>query len=410
MTERPLHVLLVHQLFVLGNEAGGTRHVELAAQLAAAGERVTVIAPTTSYLTGAVVGAPGERTEPVPGVRVERVASWRGGSGFAARVGAFLSFAASSFVAGLGVPRVGVVWGTSPPLFQAVTAWLLARVRGVPFVLEIRDLWPDFAVELGVLTNPVLIAAARACERFLYRSADRVVVNSPGFVEHVVARGAPRTRVVVVPNGVDVTPFDPAARGEAMRTELGAAPGDVLVVYAGAHGIPNDLDVVLDAAERLRDERAIRFALVGGGRDRARLVERARAMGLGNLVFAEAVAKERIPEVLAAADVCVAVLKPLPMFTTTYPNKVFDYMAAGRPVALAIDGVIRGVVEEAGAGAYVPPGDAAAMAAAILRYARDPDLRARHGHAGRAHVEARFRREGQGEALRLLFRDVAARR
>jgi glycosyltransferase involved in cell wall biosynthesis len=394
------------QLFVMGKEAGGTRHVELASQLAERGERVTVIAPTTSYLTGARLGVPGERSEPIPGVAVIRTGAVDAGSGFVARVASFVSFSVRAFFTGMRVPDVDVVWGTSPPLFQAATAWQLAWLRRVPFVLEIRDLWPDFAVELGVLRNPLLIGAARALERFLYRRADRLVVNSPGFVEHVVARGAPRERVFVIPNGVDATPFDPASRGEAFRREAGAGPDDILVVYAGAHGIPNDLDVVLDAAQRLRDDPRIRFALVGGGRDRGRLIERARALGLSNLVFGEAVAKDRIPEVLAAADVCVAILKPLPMFNTTYPNKVFDYMAAGRPVALAIDGVIRRVVEEAGAGTFVPPGDADAMAAVLRRYAREPELRKRHGAAGREHVQRRFRRGLQGEALRAVLRDV----
>ena len=403
---RPLHILLVHQLFVLAHEAGGTRHVELATHLAARGERVTVVAPTTSYLTGRTVGRAGDRTYVAPGVVLVRAASRGGGSGFLGRLASFVSFTATSFMAGLRVPAVDAVWGTSPPLFQALGAWALARARRVPFVLEIRDLWPDFAVDLGVLRNPAAILAARSCERFLYRVADRVVVNSPGFVEHVVARGAPRERVAVIPNGVNAGAFDPDARGEPFRREVGARAEDVLVVYAGAHGVPNDLDVVLDAAVRLRNAAGVRFTLVGDGRDRARLQERVRSLALPNLVLAGAVPKECMPEVLAAADVCIAVLRPLPMFTTTYPNKVFDYMAAGRPVVLAIDGVIRRVVEDAGAGMFVPPGDADAMAGAVLRYARDPALRERHGRAGRAHVETHFRREAQGEALRELLREV----
>lgn len=399
---RPLHILLVHQLFVLAHEAGGTRHAELATHLAASGERVTVVAPTTSYLTGRTVGRAGERTDVAPGFVLVRAASRGGGSGFLGRLASFISFTATSFIAGLRVPAVDAVWGTSPPLFQALGAWALARARRVPFVLEIRDLWPDFAVELGVLRNPAAILAARSCERFLYRVADRVVVNSRGFVEHVVARGAPRERVAVIPNGVDAGAFDPDARGEPFRREVGALAEDVLVVYAGAHGVPNDLD----AAVRLRNAAGVRFTLVGDGRDRGRLQERARSLALPNLVLAGAVPKERMPEVLAAADVCIAVLRPLPMFTTTYPNKVFDYMASGRPVVLAIDDVIRRVVEEAGAGMFVPPGDADAMAGAVLRYARDPALRERHGRAGRPHVETHFRREAQGEALRELLREV----
>ena len=399
-----MHVLLLHQLFVLGREAGGTRHLELARQLAARGDRVTVIAPTTSYLTGATVGAAAERVEVEPGIGLVRVGSVCGSARFAGRLASFLSFTATSLRAALRVPEVDVVWGTSPPLFQALSAWAAARLRRRPFVLEIRDLWPDFAVELGVLRGRLLIGAARACERFLYRAADRVVVNSPGFVGHVTLNGAAPGRVAVVPNGVDVRPFDPAARGETFRAELGVGPDDLLVVYAGAHGIPNDLDLLLDAADRLREVRGIRFALVGDGRDKHRLVERAERLRLPNLTFVDAVPKDRIPDLLAAADVCVAVLRALPMFTTTYPNKVFDYMAAGRPVVLAIDGVIRAVVEEAGAGTFVPPGDAEALAAAVLVYARDPERRRREGWAGRTHVEARFRREVHAATLHDVLR------
>ena len=135
-----MHVLLVHQLFVMGKEAGGTRHLELARRVAARGVRVTVVAPTRSYLTGETVGAAGERTEPIPGVTVVRVGSLPGGAGFLGRVVSFLTFSITSWAAGLRVAGVEVVWGTSPPLFQALTAWKLALIKRVPFVLEIRDL------------------------------------------------------------------------------------------------------------------------------------------------------------------------------------------------------------------------------------------------------------------------------
>jgi len=181
---------------------------------------------------------------------------------------------------------------------------------------------------------------------------------------------------------------------------VGAGAGDLVVLYSGAHGLPNDLDVVLDAAALLSDRNDVRWVLVGDGREKARLEQRARTLGLCNVVFAAAQPKDRMPEVLAAADVCVAILKAIPMFDTTYPNKVFDYMAAGRPTVLAIDGVIREVVESADGGIFVPPGDVGALASAVSRYADDEELRARQGAAARAYVATHFRRADQADTLR----------
>lgn len=394
------HVLLLHQHFVLGDEAGGTRHVELIRHLRRSGLRVTVVSGGVSYLTGERQAA--GRVE--EGLEVIPARMYAGGSqGFVSRVLSFLSFSASALLSGLGVRGADVVWGTSPPLFQALGALALARLKGVPFVLEVRDLWPDFAVQLGVLRSPVLIRAARWAERLLYHQADAIVVNSPGFTPHLAACGVPEERVALVPNGVEVDDFDPSGRGEAFRRELGVGPGDVLVLYAGAHGVPNDLDTLLDAARQLGDDRRVRVALVGGGRDKARAVERARALGLDNVTFVPAQPKERMPEVLAAADVCVALLKAIPLFDTTYPNKVFDYMAAGRPTVLAIDGVIRRVIEAAEGGIFAPPGDASAMARAVRRYADDPELRRRHGARAREYVASHFRRSDHAETLRRVL-------
>ncbi len=399
------HVLLVHQLFITSAQAGGTRHAELARHLCDAGNRVTVIAGRRSYLSGAALSDGGE---PVPGLAIRRAWSSSGrGSGFVARVLSFATFTLSSFWAGLRTRDVDVVFGTTPPLFQAITAYLLARVKRVPLVLEVRDLWPDFAVALGALSNPTIIAVARRVEAALYRAADVVLVNSPGFVDHVGRRGA-RT-VVVIPNGVDVEQFRPDARGQAFRDEFGLG-GRAVALYAGAHGIPNDLDTVLDAAARIRGRDDIVFVMVGDGREKARLVERGISEQLTNVVFIPPQPKSRMPEVLAASDVALAVLAPLELFGTVYPNKVFDYMAAGRPTILLIGGVAKELVERADAGLYSPPGDAEALGDAVVRYVDDPELRARQGRSGRRTVETEFRRADHGRALVELVESVSPAR
>ncbi len=381
------HILLIHQLFLTADQAGGTRHYELARHWLGRGARVTVVAGGRSYLTGASHAQDGELPD---GLSVRRVGTLPiGRGGFVARLANFVAFTLSALFAALRVRDVDVVVGTTPPIFQAGAAAAAARIRGIPFVLEVRDLWPDFAIGLGVLRNSWLIAVARGFERWLYRTADQVVVNSPGFVDHVerVVGKAP----AVVPNGVDSNAFDPASAGSAFRAQHDLQER-FLVVYAGAHGIPNDLGCVLDAAERLGDE-TVYWVLVGDGREKRRLVADAERRGLSQVVFLPPVTKRAMPDVLAAADLTLAVLAPLELFQTVYPNKVFDYMAAGRPVVLNIDGAARDVVETAGGGCFVPPGDPGALAEAVRRYRADPQLGRQQGAAGRAFVAEHFRRE-----------------
>jgi glycosyltransferase involved in cell wall biosynthesis len=179
-----------------------------------------------------------------------------------------------------------------------------------------------------------------------------------------------------------------------------------IVLYAGAHGISNDLGVMLDAANILRDEPGICFVLVGDGKEKAHLQARAAALGLDNVQFLPPVSKERMGQVMAAADACVAILKPLDLYKTTYPNKVFDYMAAGRPVILAIDGVIRQVVDAAGAGIFSPPGDAAAMARAARQLARDPETARCMGQSGRKFIEDNFNRRDLAEKLARVMEEM----
>jgi glycosyltransferase involved in cell wall biosynthesis len=403
-----MHILLVHQLFIRPDDPGGTRHYELARRLTDRGHRVTILAGTRSYLTGERI-ARGPREILAPGLEIVRCGSLgRIHRNFFWRTLDFLSFTFTSLIAGLRLGQADIVWATSPPLLQAASAWAIASVRRLPWVFEVRDLWPAFAIQVGVLRNRLLIAMSQWLERFLYRRADRVVINSPGFEEHVRSRGAPVDRLALIPNGVDVDMFDPAERGRSLRTERGLGRRFV-AVYAGAHGLSNDLGVVLDAAAALRRVPEVVFVLVGDGKEKAALQQRAAAEGLSNVVFLPPVAKMGMAEVLAAADCGIAILKPLPLYATTYPNKVFDYMAAGRPVVLAVDGVVRELVEGARAGVFVQPGDGRALAAAVRRLARDRASARRMGTRGRRLVEARFDRRLQAEQLEQLFLQVIRR-
>ncbi|MBM3123700.1 MAG: glycosyltransferase family 4 protein [Chloroflexi bacterium] len=411
-----MHILIVHQAFASLEEPGGTRHHEFARLLAARGHRVTIIASPISYLTGTPTRlVPSGHSphfkmkwgETEGGVRILRASAYAAHhKSFVHRALAFILFMFSSLWLGLKVKQVNLIWGTSPPIFQGVTAWILSRVKHAPLLFEVRDLWPLFAAAAGVLRNPLLIRLSEWLEGFLYRGAERVMVNSPGFVEHVRSRGA--RQVELIPNGADASMFDPDMKGAEIRRAHGLE-GKYVVLYAGAHGMSNDLGVVLEAAGLLRGNPQIQIVLVGDGKEKAALQDRCREMDLKNVSFLPPMPKTEMPQVLAAADACLAILKPLEEYKLTYPNKVFDYMAAGRPVVLAIDGVIRSVVEDAGCGIFVPPGDPAVLAQAMLKLAQDPVGACRMGLKGRKYLEQNFNREKMGDQLIELMEGMIRR-
>ncbi len=402
-----MHILLIHQAFTALDEPGGTRHHELARYFASQGHQVTVIASPISYLTGkSSSGKLAWCEKQLDGDKITILRAYTYPAlhrSFAFRLLSFFSFMFSSFIIGLGIKNVDVVWGTTPAIFQAVTAWALARLKRVPYLLEVRDLWPAFAIAVGVLRNPLLIRLSEWLEGFLYRHADLVVVNSPGYIQHVRAHGA--TRVELVPNGTDTSMFNPELDASLFRKSH-HLEAQFVALYAGAHGLSNDLGVVLGAAKELLPRTDITLVLLGDGKDKSNLRSQAVQQGLTNVLFLPPISKVEMPLALSAANACIAILKAVELYKTTYPNKVFDYMASGKPVILAIDGVIREVIEAAGGGIPVPPGDPHALAQAILRLADNPELAHQMGCQGRQYVESHFERVILAEKMLQLMQET----
>jgi glycosyltransferase involved in cell wall biosynthesis len=404
-----MHILLIHQVFVRPDDPGGTRHYEMAQRLVHSGHKVTILASRYSYQTGLRVTEQ-DREILESGLEVVRCRVWGSvNRSFFWRTVGFFSFMMSSFFEGLAQPKVDLVWGTSPPLPQVLTAWLVARMKGAKFLFEIRDLWPAFAIQLGILKNPILVRLSLFLERFLYGRADRLVVNSPGFFSHLESRGAKKEKIILIRNGVDPAMFDPASEGTDFRARY-SLEKKFVALYAGAHGISNDLTVLLEAAELLKGDPRIRFLLVGDGKEKPNLVLLATERKLDNVLFLPPVAKHDMAGVLAASDCGIAILKSIPLYGTTFPNKVFDYMAAGRPVVLAIDGVIRKVVEDARAGVAVPPGNARALADAVRGLADDPAAARKMGARGRKVVERDFSREEQAREMERLMQEMLSKK
>jgi glycosyltransferase involved in cell wall biosynthesis len=386
-----MHILLIHQAFAAIDEPGGTRHHEFARLLASQGHQVSIIASRVSYLTGSKQKVDKVINEMDGKIIIHRAYTYSAlHKSFFHRLLSFFTFMVSSFFTAMRIKNVDIVWGTSPPIFQSLTAYLIARIKGARYLLEIRDLWPDFAVAVGVLKNKFLILLSQWLEKFLYRHADQVIVNSPGYIQHVEDRGA--RRVLLIPNSADESFFTSEGVLE-MRKSL-AWQEKFVILYAGAHGMSNDLRTVLGAAKLLESQDNILFVFLGDGKEKQHLIDESFALDLHNVQFLNPVPKTEIAAYFQAATVCLAILKPIEMYKTTYPNKVFDYMAAGKPIVLAIDGVIREVVEKAQCGLFCQPGNPEAIANAVTQLnAMTESKREAMGARGRHYLQKHFDRK-----------------
>ncbi|MEO5886078.1 MAG: glycosyltransferase family 4 protein, partial [Anaerolineales bacterium] len=400
-----MKILLINQAFVSPDEPGHTRHFEMAQFLQARGHELVIVASDLNYQTGQkTVERKGIFAEQViTGVRILRAYIYPAlHRSYLWRIVSFFSFMFSSVWTALQVRDLDLVMGTTPPIFQAVSAWLVAVIRRKPFLLEVRDLWPEFGVSMGVLTNPVLIALGRWLEKFLYAHATHILVNSPAYKDYMIAKDVPETKITFIAYGTDVDMFNPQVDGSSIRKEL-RLENKFIVLYAGALGQANDIDTLLRAAQRLSANDKICFVLFGDGKERPRLQSKADQMKLTNVIFAGVRAKKDMPLVLASADVCLAILQDIPMFRTTYPNKVFDTMAAGRATVLVIDGVSRQLIESSNGGVYVQPGDDELLAKTILELSKDSQHVKQMGLSAREYLIKHLdRRDKLNETLDLL--------
>ena len=406
-----MKILLLNQAFVSPDEPGHTRHFEMAQYLRDYGHELVIVASDLNYQTGQrTVERHGVFTEQrIDGVRVLRSYIYPTlHRSYFWRIVSFFSFMFSSVWTALSVKDADLIMGTTPQIFQAVSAWFVAFIRHKPFLLEVRDLWPEFGISMGVITNPIVIALTRWLEKFLYTRATHILVNSPAYKEYMVARGVPANKITYIPYGTDVDMFNPSVDGLAVRKKLGLEDKFV-VLYAGALGQANDIYTVLCAAKHLNDEGHIRFVFWGDGKERPNLQVEAERLELQNAIFAGVCPKKEMPFVIASSDVCLAILQNVPMFRTTYPNKVFDYMAAARATVLVIDGVIRQVIESSEGGVFVEPANHELLAKTILELSKDPQRVKQMGVNARAYlVQHLDRRDKLDETLLLLQKLVHA--
>jgi glycosyltransferase involved in cell wall biosynthesis len=377
--------------------APATRTHEHCREWVAAGHEVHVVTCVPSHPAGRPFSGYRRqwyRRESIDGIHVHRVWTYLARNrGVVGRTLNYLSFALSGAWRAWRLGSFDVAVGTSPQFFCAVGTWLIARLRRQPWVFELRDLWPESIAAVGILNRRS--APMRWLERIelrLYRDAAAVACLTRSFVTALEARGIDSAKLHYMPNGV-IPEFWSARNRDEARREFDVAGDEVLLSYVGTTGMAHGLRTVLDAAADLQCRAPeVRLLIVGDGAELDTLRTLAAARRLRNVQFTGLVARARVPSILAASDIMLVTLRPSEVFRTVLPSKMFEAMAAARPIVLAVEGEARDTLLEAEAGVAIPPADSAALADAVYRLARDPALRAAMGASGSAFVRREFSR------------------
>lgn len=396
-----MNILLIHQYFLEEDDPGGSRFNEMAANWVSDGHQVTVVAGMVHYNgTKKRKDYKGKffRRKMQGGIKVVRThVSESYNSNFIGRLWGYFSFTFSSTYAGLFLckEKYDFILVTSPPLFIGISGYLISMFKKIPFIFEVRDLWPESAIDTKVLTNKYLIKLAYSLEGFIYKKAHLVNVLTPAFRKKLIEEKMVNPeKIIFIPNGADFRISDQLLdtfNASEFRNKMGWEE-KFIIIYVGAHGVANHLEQVFDAAELLRDSPVL-FVMIGMGMRKPFLLEEKQNRKIENVIFLDPVPKKEIFQYILASDMGASILKKADTFKTIYSNKTFDYMSCKKPVLMAIDGVSKDLVEDAKAGSYVEPENATHYHEVISTYIHNPKRSESEGENGYSFVKEHFDRE-----------------
>jgi len=393
-----MNILVIHQYFLEKEGAGGSRFNQFAKYWSRAGNNVLVVSGTVDYASGKKLKNYKNRwinKEKIENnISVYRCfVSEQYNKSFLGRLWAYLSFTLSATWAILfHIKKIDIIIATSPPLFVAIPGYLAKLFKRAPLIFELRDLWPKFAVDAGVLKNSFVVKLGYRLENFIYKKADLINVLTPAYKEYLIKeKNVSENKIIYIPNAADLDIFRPGSRENWVRKKY-EWNKKFVILYVGAHGVANDLWQIINVAQSLKNNQEILFILIGDGMEKSKLKITVQEKGLTNIQFLDSIPKDKLNDYINAADVCTAVLRPV--FTTTYPNKVFDYMACAKPIILPIDGACRKlVVDEARAGIFVKPRDTEDFKEKIIYFYNHPEAREAMGQNGYRYVINYFDRQ-----------------
>jgi len=328
------------------------------------------------------------------GIQVVRIWTYvTANEGFLKRTLNYLSYMVAAVIVTPFLSNFDVVLSTSPQFFNGLAGYFVSRLKRIPWILEIRDLWPESIVAVGAITNRPVIRLLESLELFAYRKADHLVVVTDAFKAHMLTRGILPRKVTVIKNGADFSLYKKPPHGHTnLLRELGLE-GKFVASYFGTHGMAHHLETVLEAAHELREWKDIVFLLVGDGAERSRLVTMRDEKKLSNVVMLGQQPKEKMPELWSLSSVSLILLKKSALFKTVLPSKIFESMAMVRPVILGVEGESAELVMSAGGGICIEPESSKDLAIQVLRLYRDPTLRQELGSSGRRYVIEHFDRQ-----------------
>ena len=403
-----MHILFLTENFPPEVNAPASRTFEHARLWVEAGARVTVVTTVPNFPAGRIHAGYRNRwksRETVAGIEVIRVWSFvAANEGFARRLADFLSFMVTGTLAGLRVKKPDVVVATSPQFFTAVAGWAVAALKRVPFVFELRDLWPESIKAVGAMRESVALRWIERLELFLYRRAARIVAVTHAFKRVLGERGIDPAKIAVVTNGADLSRFAPQDDDIGLRRRLGLG-GRFVASYIGTHGMAHALETLIDAAILLEADPScppVTFLLLGDGAEKRTVQAYAAQHGASNVLFCEPVERDAVAGYWAISDCTVVHLRDTPLFRTVIPSKLFEAMAMGVPIVLGVDGEASDLVLESRAGIVVPPENPPALAEAVRALANDPGMRNGLSKAGVAAAAGFDRARLAGDMLAVL--------
>lgn len=395
-----MKILLVHQYYLEDDDHGGSRWNEINRKWTEDGHQVQVIAGMMHYTSSE------KRTEykgklfkkktqgEVEVMRCHVSESYN--ANFVGRLWAYFSFVFSSIWAGLFKVKgkYDVIIVTSPPLFVGISGYVISLFKRTPYVFEIRDLWPESAIDTGVVTNKFIIKLAYALEKFIYKKARLINVLTPAFRDTLIhKKGIAEDKIIFIPNAADFSLSDDLVQNFDVKDfkDRNDLNNKFVITYVGAHGLANHLDQVLETANLLNDTNVL-FLLIGDGMEKHRLIKKSKDENIQNVRFINPVPKADVFKYILASDMGTSVLKNVDTFKTVYSNKTFDYMACKKPILMAIDGVSRDLVEQADAGIFVQPENPEDFAQKIIQYLSTPSEIIRQGENGYRFAKDNFDR------------------
>lgn len=405
-----MHILFLSHYFPPEVNAPATRTFEHCRQWVRNGHMVTVVTCAPNHPRGEVYQGYKNclfQREELEGIQVIRIWTYvTANEGFLKRSLNYISYMVMAIVMLPWLPRADVVVSTSPQFFNGLAGYVVSRLKSRPWVLEIRDLWPESILTVGAIKNKTIIRILEYLEMFAYQKADHIVPVTDAFEAYMVKKGIDSSKITVIKNGVDLDFYKPNAADQSLAKEIGVE-GKFVASYVGTHGMAHHLETIFEAAQQIKNPKVI-FLMVGDGAERVNLLKMKDNMGLDNVIMARQLPKDKMPSLWSITDVSLVLLKKSDLFKKVIPSKIFESMAMQRPIVLGVEGEVKHLVEQADAGLCIEPENAKQLVEAIEKLYQDIESATCLGRNGRNYVEHNFDRKILAQKYEAIFLAVAS--